>query len=79
MFNQADEYAKNRGLILEDNSDILMPGIKARSFAEFQNAMKDALTKDSYKQERERLLPLIHKYRDFNSCDRIYNIMKDLK
>ena len=75
----AEGYSKSRGMTLEDNYEILMPGIKITKYAEFMPALLDALSKDSYKQERERLLPLIHKYRDFNSCERIYNIMKDLK
>lgn len=75
----ANDYNATRGMILEDNYEILMPGVKVTTYTDFEKVLLDALTKDSYKQERERLLPLIHKYRDFNSCDRIYNIMKDLK
>jgi len=76
LFNQSEEYVKNRGLILEDNSDILMPGVKVKTYSNFEKALIDALTVDSFKQKREELLPLIHKYRDFNSCDRIYNVIK---
>jgi len=75
----AEGYSKNRGMILEDNYEILMPGVKVKTYSNFEKALIDALTVDSFKQKREELLPLIHKYRDFNSCDRIYNIMKELK
>lgn len=77
--NLAEDYSSKRGMILEDNYEILMPGLKAVTFEDFKVQFLDCLYKDSYKSERERLLPLIHKYRDFNSCKRICEVMESLK
>lgn len=76
--NLSDEYSKNRGFILEDNYQILMPGEKVKSFNKLLHSIQDALTVDSWKEEREKTLPLLHKYQDNKSCERIYNIIKDL-
>lgn len=77
--NLADDYNKTRGIILEDNYEILMPGIKILTYNNLKSQLIDILNGDSYKEEREKLLPIIHKYRDFNTCERIYQIMKTLK
>ena len=77
--NLAEDYSNKRGMILEDNYEILMPGVKVVTFKDFQVQLLDSLYADSYRQEREKKLPLIHKYRDFNSCERIYKVMESLK
>lgn len=76
--NLSDEYSQNRGFILEDNYQILMPGEKVKSFNKLLHSIQDALTVDSWKEEREKTLPLLHKHQDNKSCERIYNIIKDL-
>ena len=75
----SEQYNKNRGFILEDNYEILMPGAKASNFNELTSAIIDALTTDSWKEKREQMIPLLHKYCDSNASERIYNIMKGLK
>ncbi|MBQ3641915.1 CDP-glycerol glycerophosphotransferase family protein, partial [bacterium] len=75
----AEGYSAKRGMILEENYEILMPGVKVVTYKDFEQQLLDNLYKDSYKQERERLLPLIHKYMDFNSCKRIYKVIESLK
>lgn len=75
----SDEYNKKRGFILEDNYEILMPGAKVDSFSSLIKAINDAITVDSWKSERLKMLPLLYKYFDSNSSARIYEIMKGLK
>ncbi len=74
----ADEYASKRGLILEDNYEILMPGEKVETFEHLVRAIEDALTIDTWKEKRLAMLPLLYKYLDSNSSERIYEIMKTL-
>lgn len=75
----SEEYSKNRGFILEDNYEILMPGEKVDNFRKLLSSMHDALTIDSWKERRLNMLPLLYKYFDSNSSARIYEIMKGLK
>ena len=76
--NLSQEYGKGRGMVLEDNFELLMPGTKVITYDELKKEMLNNLLNDSYKTEREKALPLIHKYRDFNASERIYKIMKNL-
>lgn len=76
--NLAEDYNSNRGMVLEDNYEILMPGVKVLTYKDFEKQLIENLYNDTYKQERERLLPLIHKYRDFNSSERIFKVMERL-
>lgn len=69
------EYSKNRGFVLEDNYEMLMPGPKISNFNQFNDALNDALTIDSWAEKRLKILPLLHKYTDGKSCERIYEIM----
>ena len=73
-----EEYSQSRNFILEDNYEIVMAGEKVYNFKELLIAMHDALTIDSYKDKRLKKLPLLHKYTDSNSSERIYQIMKTL-
>lgn len=75
----SEEYNKNRGFILENNYEILMPGTKTHNFDELLNAIEDAILTDSWEKERLDILPIIHKYKDNKSSERIYKIMKGLK
>lgn len=72
------EYSKNRGFILEDNYEILMPGAKADNFEKLLQEIEDSLTVDSWKEKRLDAIPLLHKYTDNKSSERIYEIMKSL-
>lgn len=76
--NLEDEYNKNRGLILEDNYELLMPGQKVSNFGQLCSVIEDAIIHDSWKEERMAKLPLIHKYMDDKSSQRVYEIMKGL-
>lgn len=76
--NLEDEYNTNRGLILEDNYEILMPGQKVNNFRQLYSAIVDAILADSWKEERMVKIPLIHKYRDNKSAQRVYEVMKGL-
>ncbi|MBQ8459722.1 CDP-glycerol glycerophosphotransferase family protein [bacterium] len=74
----AEDYGKHKGMTLEDNFEMLMLGPKVVTYKNLEKEVIDGLYNDSQRAERERLLPLIHKYRDFNSCERIYDVMKNL-
>ena len=74
----ANEYNKNRGFTLDDNYEILMPGEKVYNFSQLISSIEDALGEDSWKTKRYNMLPLIHKYRDGKSSERVYNIMRGL-
>ena len=65
-------------LILEDNFEVLMPGKKVLDYENLSKEMLANLLEDTYKNERERAFLLIHKYRDFNSSKRVYEVMKEL-
>ena len=75
----AKEYNKNRGFTLEDNYEIMMPGEKVYNFNQLLKAIEDAILADSWKEQRLKMLPLLHKYCDSNASERIYKIMKGLK
>lgn len=75
----AEEYNKNRGFILEDNYEIMMPGEKVYNFNQLLKAIEDAILADSWKEQRLKMLPLLHKYCDSNASERVYKIMKGLK
>lgn len=77
--NFDEEYKNGRGVVLEDNYSILMPGLKVKDFSKLLTAISDELHNDTSKELRERNMPLIHKYLDGKSCERIFNIMKGLK
>ena len=79
MNSLSEEYSKNRGFILEDNYELLMPGAKVSTFKQLISAMEDALTIDSWKKERTEKIPLLHKYLDSNSANRIFNVMKNIE
>lgn len=72
------EYSKNRGFILEDNYEILMPGAKADNFEKLIQEIENSLTVDSWKEKRLEMLPLLYKHLDGKSSERIYEIMKSL-
>lgn len=76
--NLTDEYSKNRGMVLEDNMDLLMVGTKANSFNQLLEGISNDLEKDLSKDEREKILPLLHKYLDNKACERIFEIMRTL-
>ncbi|MCK5176725.1 MAG: CDP-glycerol glycerophosphotransferase family protein, partial [Candidatus Aenigmarchaeota archaeon] len=76
--NLTSQYNNNRGMVLEDNFEILMPGFKAKNYDELEKSIIDSLTIDSYKENRLKALPLLHKYFDSNASERIYEIMKKL-
>lgn len=74
----AKDYSANRGMILSDNYDILMPGAKVNDFQSMLTEIKNNLEDDSYKEQREKGLPLLHKYRDDKACERVFEIMRGL-
>lgn len=76
--NLSKEYSQNRGMTLEDNYYMLMPGHKVKTYKELEEKIIDSLTVDSTKELREKTMPLIHKYQDNKACERIYEIMKRL-
>ena len=78
MLNLAAQEVGNQ-TAFEYKSDTDKEKIIKKTYKEFKQQFIENLYHDSYKQEREKSLPLIHKYRDFNSCERIYKVMESLK
>jgi len=76
--NLDDEYIENRGVVLEDNHKIFTPGAKASCWGELTAEINNALYNDIYKPKRESMLPLIHKYCDNKSSERIYQFITEL-
>ena len=70
----AEDYGATRGMVLEDNFELLMPGVKVVTYKDLREQVMDGLTVDSHRAEREKFLPLMHKYRDFHSCERVYEV-----
>ena len=76
--NLTDEYGECRGMILPDNTEFFMPGVKTDSLDSLIKALNENLYEDKYKQDREKILPLVHKYRDDKASERVYEIMRSL-
>lgn len=76
--NYDEEYKTNRGVVLEDNYTVFMPGSKVNNFNELLIAVDNNIKNDISKDLRIHNMPFIHKYMDGNSCGRIYEIMKGL-
>jgi len=77
--NLSDDYARHGGMILDDNYEFLMPGYKVKTYSELENQIINILNgNDCCKERRNMVLPLLHKYTDNKSAERIYNIMKGL-
>ena len=76
--NFTGEYKSDRGMILEDNFSILISGPKIKTYSDLKYYITESLSKDSYKEDRLKTVPLLHKYTDNKSSERIYNILKKL-
>ena len=76
--NISEDYREERGTVLEDNYHVLMPGTKVKTFYELLSAITNNLNNDVEKDLRNQNMPLIHKYLDGNTCERIFEIMKGL-
>lgn len=75
--NYTEEYKNGRGLILPDNYKILMPGEDVNTYEELKNKILNCIReeKPNYKQEE---VALLHKYIDGNSCERIFDTIKNI-
>lgn len=71
------EYKQNRNLIV-DNYNNWTPGHKAKSIEELINAIGDALEKDSFKKDRERVRNDIHIFKDNKSTERFIEFINNL-
>ena len=78
MLNGESSYGKTRGYSLEDNWKILCPGLKVYTYSDLVNSIQDVLETDSTKAERLKALPLLHKYVDSNSSERVQEIMNKI-
>ncbi|MFD2331506.1 CDP-glycerol glycerophosphotransferase family protein [Cohnella sp. GCM10020058] len=73
-----DEYSKTRGLMMEPY-DAWMPGEITLAYNQFQKAIFDSLYgEDKFKQDRERLKRITHKYTDGNSSERVLALAREL-
>lgn len=78
LLSDKKSYADERGMSLEDNYEIFMPGFKVNNYGELKNAITDSLTTNSKNSEFIKSLPLLHKHVDSSACKRIWEIMKGL-
>jgi CDP-glycerol glycerophosphotransferase (TagB/SpsB family) len=74
-----DEYIGARGMCLEDNYKMLLPGMHV---SKYPDLMKEIIANiqhpDLYSNTYGQQLNLLHKYFDGDSCERIYNVMQTL-
>ncbi|MDR2527129.1 MAG: CDP-glycerol glycerophosphotransferase family protein [Rickettsiales bacterium] len=77
--NLADEYKKNRGFFLDDNYKILTPGPFVKTYRQFIDAITNTLECDDFVEQRNKVLPLLHKYIDGNASHRVFNIITNLE
>lgn len=74
-----DVYGLRRGFVFDD-PESYMPGKKIKSKEEFYDYILEfAYGKDEYKNEREKVKKIIHKYRDGKSCERLIGISEIIK
>lgn len=74
-----DEYIKSRGMCLEDNYKILLPGAKVNTYGDLMKEIDVCIKNpNSFIEKYTSNLSLLHKYFDGNSSKRIYKIMKSL-
>ena len=77
--NLSQDYNKNRGFILEDNYKMFIPGIKVKNFEQLLTTIKSTTHNNQNSKILSEQIPIIHKYVDNKSCERIYKIMKGLQ
>lgn len=66
-----EAYRSSRGFSIDDPAQFF-PGHHVYNKEQLFEAISDiAEGKDLYKGERNKLLPIMHKYQDGNSCKRI--------
>ena len=74
-----DEYIKSRGMCLEDNYKMLLPGVKVNTYVDLIKEIDKCIKNpNSFIERFGSNLNLLHKYFDGNSSKRIYKIMKSL-
>ncbi|MCL8206340.1 CDP-glycerol glycerophosphotransferase family protein [Ligilactobacillus agilis] len=70
-----DDYKKSRGFY-KDNIKELMPGYHIYNYDEFIKAISEASSeRDLYSEERYKVLPMYHKFRDGNSSRRVLEFL----
>lgn len=74
-----DEYIKSRGMCLEDNYQMLLPGPKVNNYKDLIIHIDEYIKAPFiFKNQYDRDLKLLHKYFDGDSSKRIYEIMEKL-
>lgn len=67
-----EEYAASRGEFYPQNAKDYMKGYHVYNIDDLEKALRDVVDeKDLYKNEREKILPKYHKYKDGNSAMRV--------
>lgn len=72
-----EAYSRNRTLMI-DEFDQWAPGHKTKSIEELINSIDDALKKDPFKNDRQRLRNDIHIFKDNRSTERFIEFMNSL-
>lgn len=79
LFINSDEeqYRETRGFLLEPY-DYWTPGPKVQTQIEFEDEIVRLLeNRNYYLDERRAMLNIFHKYKDSNSCERVWNFIKN--
>lgn len=67
-----EEYAASRGAFFPENAKDYMKGYHIYNVDDLEKALRDiAVGKDIYKEEREKIFPEYHAYKDGNSARRV--------
>lgn len=77
LSNYLEEYKNGRGLILPDNFKIQMPGENVVDYETLKTKTLECL-KNKKANYSKGEVSLLHKYQDGKSCERIFEIMKNL-
>lgn len=70
-----DSYMRHRGLMLEP-LEFWRPGPNVHTMEALKQEIRNALCIDRYKENRKCLLPVVHKYRDGKSTQRLFDFME---
>ncbi len=77
LYSYLDNYKQGRGFILPENYELLMPGETVENYNELKEKMLINLARKTANYTEKELQP-IYKYIDGKSCERIFEIMKEL-
>lgn len=71
-----EEYALNRGLVIDYTDRIMTPGTKVRSYDELLIEMEKIMeNEDLFYEDRQKSINFFHKHADNKSCERVWEYL----